>query len=707
MANPYTTWVKGVRRTAQQAWTVARSNLAAIGLDYVTSALETIMDLDAADGKLLSTVRAPGISVGAVVDWPSAVYTGTDQNAKNVILVDLDDPLCIWDFEHFMQLIQDTSWHDELGDPPVHGAMWTNEADDSVVWWNRETEAIYAQFDAGASNVFDVSTYEDLCFLDGKIWIAPGLNGGSWCMADLVEDAGYRSQATYLKYASGLSDRNAASGWLNTGITTKGSASTATGYTVNAIRHESEVDEHGRPKHWLQNGTASGVSVENPVDGNVYDATTDATQIDATALSAASQWLVENQGVEILTQMSLIQSFDADQSGRMHAYNATAVEVAIPDGTMNSLAILPGASLAEEGNDALLVGYDTGGMIILHATSFDNDIEGLIRLHEDYASPYMKGRAHAWPLHAVTDVSSHGDNLTNNNSVTFSSGGPTGNYGTFDGVNQCLSKADGTWTGHEPLTSADATTVEFWMYISAYGAGDTVMVSKWDDSLGNSAFIAYISSAGVLTVMARLGAVNRTLNGPTLSLATWYHIAFTNDAPGESLSKLYVNREHVDSTSSGGDHSGNDNPDFVIGAVADGAGGFTKYFNGHIAGVSEQSLSTGAFRTPFSQREIGAEYVRGQRSLNSGIDTNDTISDNDIAALAVDPHGKYFAVAYDNKNVDIFSSLAVPVLRDAYPGTTLRDVAIKSMPGGKDPHYIMAGSDQIEFVQPDTEILTA
>ena len=56
MANPYATWVKDIRRTAQQAWTVARSNLASIGLDYVVEALEKVIDLDAADGTLLSTV---------------------------------------------------------------------------------------------------------------------------------------------------------------------------------------------------------------------------------------------------------------------------------------------------------------------------------------------------------------------------------------------------------------------------------------------------------------------------------------------------------------------------------------------------------------------------------------------------------------------------------------------------------------------------
>ena len=84
MANPYATWAKDVRRTAQQAWTVARSNLAAVGLDYVTSALETIMDLDAADGKLLSTVDLGFGLFGDESDGAVANIADQDYDATTV-----------------------------------------------------------------------------------------------------------------------------------------------------------------------------------------------------------------------------------------------------------------------------------------------------------------------------------------------------------------------------------------------------------------------------------------------------------------------------------------------------------------------------------------------------------------------------------------------------------------------------------------------
>ena len=101
------------------------------------------------------------------------------------------------------------------------------------------------------------------------------------------------------------------------------------------------------------------------------------------------------------------------------------------------------------------------------------------------------------------------------------------------------------------------------------------------------------------------------------------------------------------------------------------------------------------------EREIKAEYQRGLRRIESTIDTNDTISDNDIAALAGDPNGKYVAVMGDDKVVNTFDEFAVPVATDTYPGTTGRDVAIKSMPGGGDPFLMMGGSDQLEIVQPN------
>jgi hypothetical protein len=177
-------------------------------------------------------------------------------------------------------------------------------------------------------------------------------------------------------------------------------------------------------------------------------------------------------------------------------------------------------------------------------------------------------------------------------------------------------------------------------------------------------------------------------------LGEWQYIVGVYDG---ALMSLYVNGMLVNTAVQTGTIC-NTTESVFIGAnstsnVAD------LFWDGKIGGA----VISAAAMTP---REIKAEYVRGLRRINSTIDTNDTISDNDIAGLAADPAGKYVTVMGDDKSVYIFDEFAVPVACDAYPGAAAADggVAIKSMPNGADPHYIMAGSDQIEIVQPNTKI---
>ena len=438
MANPYATWVKLVRRTAQQAWTVARSNLANIGLDYVTSALETIMDLDAADGKLLSTVRAPGVTVGAVIDLPSSVESGTDENARRIIVVDLDDPDTIWDLDAFMQYIQATSWHTELGDPPIHGSMWITEAQDKVIWWNRETQTIYMTFTAGASNMF-VGTLSCLAFLDGVIYCGSAGNHFRW--ADLLRDSGHAwTTSGTRRYKGDIADRDAG----NNVYTPLATPSLKSG-TINAVgvcRHVDLVDEFGRPLPWWVVGTATDATAYNPEDATIYDnaaltLVNDAMQVGA---GGSMAWLYSNATRDTALWKRSIFTITADSWGGSPGYDdgwdnsfADAQELVWANSAvMSAMGLMEGESLAAVGSDMLIFGSELG-LYIAHAHPAGSDTKGgLIRLHEDYVSPYMKGDIRgAWPLHSTADVAPGGHTLTNNNTVTFAAGGPTGNYADF------------------------------------------------------------------------------------------------------------------------------------------------------------------------------------------------------------------------------------------------------------------------------------
>jgi hypothetical protein len=187
------------------------------------------------------------------------------------------------------------------------------------------------------------------------------------------------------------------------------------------------------------------------------------------------------------------------------------------------------------------------------------------------------------------------------------------------------------------------------------------------------------------------GGLSRSFAGNLIPVVnTWYHFAVTKYSTSATIQNIEVRvngeliaaAQNWNETDVGG-HL------LQIGRHPDG-----NYWDGKIGGVVVSA-------SPLSEREIKAEYQRGLRRMNSGIDTNDTISDNDVAAIAADPNGRYVAVMGDDRKVYTFDEFAVPIATADYPGTTARDVAIKSMSGGADPHLIMAGSDQIEIVQPD------
>ena len=651
------------------------------------------------------TIIATG---GVSVNWTSSVETGTDENAQQIIIVDLDDPDDIWDFQAFMQLIQDTSWHDELGDPPIHGSMWINEAQDSVVWWNRETQAIYMQFDvaAGPANTNMIRRDpQSIVFLDGVIYIGHSTNGKGCLFLDLVRDRAINyfdnTDGSHL-YAGDITSRNDGDDWIDLG-----NANGPEYLAVNrarACRDPEAVDEFGRPVPWVFASTSGGSSIFNGNDETWYqDARSDASYGVGLDDGGALAYVTHSTRQDVSLIRSIFAkasaSFVPDEVSMINT-GADAEDIAWTDGAGAywPLGLLSRASLASVGMPVLLWGGDEG-MYMQHTHPSDNARQGaLIRLHEDYASPIMWGGCKGCYVgDSITDLSTTGNNLTNNNACTFSVGGPTGHYVNFDGVNQSLSYTTASdWDGD------DNSYMAFWFYLDTLGAGDEYLAAKWDHDGAGGSWRHWFNSSGVLSSTVRVSAGYRTITGPTLATGRWYHFAYTLDPTDGSV--WYLNGEVIGTDPTVGAINGNTYT-AVFGAAWSLTDGLIEnHMDGRIAGMTMTHAEGGGVAAGPPAQMVRAEYQRGLRCLNSGIDTNNTISDNNVASIAVDPNGKYFAVGYDDKNVDIFDALGVPILRDAYPGTTLRSVAIKSMPGGKDPHYIMAGDDQIEFVQPDTEL---
>ena len=300
----------------------------------------------------------------------------------------------------------------------------------------------------------------------------------------------------------------------------------------------------------------------------------------------------------------------------------------------------------------------------------------------------MKGDIRAaWPLDSVSDASTKGHTLTNNNTVTFSDGGPAGNYANFVAASsQSLTVAD-----HADFGAMAVLSVGIWAYRDIDSGAQEGLFGKYDQAAADRSFFIFLSSD--CDIRLRISADSEVVScGPDMSLNQWYYIVGTYDGVNQ---RLYVDGILVDTDAIVGSIT-NSAEIVAIGASTSGDSP-TEFFDGRIGGA----FVTAATMT---DREIKAEYTRGLRRINSTIDTNDTISDTDVAQISADPAGKFVAVMGDDKSVYIFDEYGVPVASDTYPGTTARDVAVKSMPSGTDPHYIMAGSDQIELVQTNTRI---
>ena len=631
------------------------------------------------------------------LQWPNSAYTSTDQNAQKIIFVDLDDQTMVWDFEKFMQQIQMTSWHTELGDPPVHGGFFITEAQDKLVWWNRATGAAYITF-AAANMVFSSNLYNDLKFLDGLLYLGTG-DGGIY-LIDFLRDGVIRFTTSGLQAVTSSTgtDIGARAGSV---VVTTMNASPAINdnavVSVSACRDQGLVDEFERPKHWWVSGSSTAkVSVYNPDDDAIYD-NNSAPAINKAHLTAGG-YLYRVSGIyypQMVAPPVMHATVDGFDAGQINQWINTGNDAlglgwgATP--TISGVSVLEGASQARVNADVFLFGSDEG----LYAVHIDpTDVRygsGKIRFEADYASPYMKGDIRAaWPLHSTADVSEGGHTLTNNNTVTFNDGGPAGSYADFVAASSMsLELAD-----HADFGGMDELSVGCWFYRDVDSGAAEGLISKYDLGTDDDSFLLQIQSTDQIQFQVD-ATTEVSTGGPDAALATWYYVVGTYD--GTTL-KLYLDGELVDSAALAGSVD-NSAEKIFIGARSN-TDVATDFFDGRIGGAFVTA-------TAMTHREIRAEHQRGRRRDDSTVDTNDTISSNDVDAVAVDPHGHYFAVGYGDEKVDIFDAFGVPIIRDTYPGTAFRDVAIKSMNGGKDVHYAMAGDDQLEFVQPDTELLTA
>ena len=450
-ANPYSFGSLGERWTDKQATTIPRLNTARIKNDSNRWSLQQIMaDPDDSTSALL-------IGIASTITPPSAVKSA--ESAKRIIPVMLDDPGMVWDLQAALQQARHRSWWASLGAPPVHGAIWIEEDGNAVVWWNLDTDAQYVQITGAASGIIDDATpaLTGVDFLDFKILLS-GTGGAKATLIDLLRDGAHRhGTAGHEQYKATLGDFTGTAGWQT--LTTSRALVNDTVNTIAAGRDPSHVDEFGRPKHWWIAMTGAGSSTFNPVADAIYDGTgTGGSDVvvasngqAAGVINGAADWV----GVENLLGIS------ADGSEFSGHYGPTIFTFGQSLGFWTSAVSLKVAILEGAGPDGIpliLVATDEGLDVIGHRETAAESSH--IYHSADFVSPLMKGdRRAAWPLHSTADVSGASHTLTNNNTVTFSDGGPAGSYANFVAASsQTLSLAD-----HADFGGMSELTVVCWL----------------------------------------------------------------------------------------------------------------------------------------------------------------------------------------------------------------------------------------------------
>ena len=286
--------------------------------------------------------------------------------------------------------------------------------------------------------------------------------------------------------------------------------------------------------HWFAASTSVGPSIYSPVDAAVYDDTTGYTSWQKGNVSADGYMVFNgtSSGIEYINVYNNMFGIDAD--GGFLNMQTAANQAGVNELPLSNApgygrpVFLENASLAHCGAPQIWIPSDEG-VLVLHydpvTAGENNGIAGWVRLNENYASPYMKGDMRgAWPLCGLDDVSPAGHTLTNNNTVTFSDGGPAGSYANFVAASsQSLCVAD-----HADFGAMCCLSFGAWVYRDIDGTGTETIISKWDSASDDDSFTMYVHSGGTIGVHIDTADGEASMNSSNFSdmeLARWWYLA--------------------------------------------------------------------------------------------------------------------------------------------------------------------------------------
>lgn len=140
---------------------------------------------------------------------------------------------------------------------------------------------------------------------------------------------------------------------------------------------------------------------------------------------------------------------------------------------------------------------------------------------------------------AADSVSSN--TLTNNNTITYSTGKINNGASLQSASNQYFSISDAAQSGLEPTDMS----ISAWIKVTSDTGNDPVIVSKDVDTAGRQYDFQFDSATDciALAVFSNNASVTQLKGTTALSTGTWYHVATTYDyvSDGNSIIVLYLN----------------------------------------------------------------------------------------------------------------------------------------------------------------------
>ena len=612
------------------------------------------------------------------------------QNAHKIILVDLTDPSTMWDIEAFLARVRHTSWYEELGAPPMRGAIWITEAQTSMVWWDLDTDSQFIKFDVGGSSNSDAnmlyfsasSPPDSLVFLDGKIFYGATNGGGAWIIDFLRDECIGWFASGQRQYSGAIKERNDGNGNVAT-IST--AIVNGTVNAVAAMRDPLSFDEFDRPKHWWSVGTAAGACIYNPHDDAIYD-WHDSSRTSTKQFLANGRWFfTRNQTT--YTGVNYINGFgvSADQPTVITHFNPWDSA----SNTNNSKSSLPwdkSATISDiAGNDdASRVAVSSDEGICLVTLCDEYQMYGWNWITSSYQTPYMKGpRGGAYPLNDLNDRSGGGLNLTNTGSTPQATG-PLGANTAYDfsGSGQMLEvESNAAQVGTNKLT------VSCWFNPDA-ASGEEALVAKYDSTAATDNWMLTVFGADMRFVV-NSGNTSYIATGAALATGQWYHAAGVYDG---AYVRLYLNGVEASTKAALTGNMDTHTVKMTIGAEADN----NHNFNGKISQVSIQMAA-------WTENEVKLEYQRMVRALGGA---TGTLANDNVKSVRIDHNSGLAAITTAVPSGGTAGQGATEIwdittgLRESIDGTTTAtvndaDVALKS--GADDPEYITGRSGAIEF----------